>query len=445
MRKDEIIQILQSWNLWQGELISGVVRPSYFAKLKQFLRDQQVVTITGPRRAGKSYIMRQAMADLVKSGVPPANILMVNFEDSRFEGLDVRLLDQIYETYLEFHAPQGEKYVFLDEVHLIPQWEKWVRRMHELKLARVVVSGSNIELLSREFGTALTGRHLDLDVLPLSFSEYLAFNNYIVRYQKDSVLDVVTIKGHLRKYLEHGTFPEVVLSESKREILLNYFDDILYKDVIRRFRIRKEEGLKALFKYYLSNPSSHVTFTSLSKFLTLSHDSIERFSGYLEQVYAVSLVKYFSFKVGEQEKSPRKVYAYDTGLCNAVGFRFSDNWGKLAENVVFLELKRRQQNNPQIEIYYWKCDKEKEVDFIVKEGLRPNELIQVCWDAGALKTRERETKSLLKAMAEFDLKEGLVITDDEETDLKEGDVMIRFVPLWKWLLREEGVFAPHIP
>src|SRR3989338_9085470 len=290
MRKDEILQILQPWNLWQGEPIRGVVRPAYFTRLKQFLRDNQVVTITGPRRSGKSYIMRQVMADLVNHGVPPANILMVNFEDSRFENLDVQSLDQIHETYLEFHAPKGEKYIFLDEIHLVPKWEKWVRRMHELKLAKVVVSGSNTELLSREFGTVLTGRHLDLKVLPLSFSEYMAFNNYVVQSRGNSVLDTVTIKGYLRKYLEHGSFPEVVLSESKKEILLNYFDDILYKDVIRRFKIRKEEGLKALFKYYLSNPSSHVTFTSLSKFLTLSHDSIERFSGYLEQVYAVSLV-----------------------------------------------------------------------------------------------------------------------------------------------------------
>ncbi|HBR15675.1 MAG TPA: ATPase [Candidatus Omnitrophica bacterium] len=442
MRKDEILQILQPWNLWQGEPIRGVVRPAYFTRLKQFLRDNQVVTITGPRRSGKSYIMRQVMADLVNHGVPPANILMVNFEDSRFENLDVQSLDQIHETYLEFHAPKGEKYIFLDEVHLVPKWEKWVRRVHELKLAKVVVSGSNTELLSREFGTVLTGRHLDLKVLPLSFSEYMAFNNYVVQSRGNSVLDTVTIKGYLRKYLEHGSFPEVVLSESKKEILLNYFDDILYKDVIRRFKIRKEEGLKALFKYYLSNPSSHVTFTSLAKFLNLSHDSIERFSGYLEQVFAASFVKYFSYKVGEQEKNARKVYAYDTGLCNAVGFRFSDNWGKLAENVVFLELKRRQQNTPQMEIYYWKCDRDKEVDFAVKDGLSVVELIQVCWDVSALKTRERETKNLLKAMAQFDLKEGLIITDDEETELKSGDCFVRFVPLWKWLLREEGVLGP---
>jgi len=427
--------------MWQGEQQSGIIRPSYFTKIKQFLRDNHVVTITGPRRAGKSYIMRQVMSDLLKTGVPGSNILMVNFEDSRFESLDVQLLDQIYETYIEFHTPVGEKYIFLDEVHLVPRWEKWARRMHELKLAKVVVSGSNSELLSREFGTALTGRHLDLHVLPLSFSEYLAFKNYAVHHRKENILDVVTIKGHLRKYIEYGSFPEVVLSESKKEILLNYFDDILYKDVIRRFKIRKEEGLKALFKYYLSNPSSHVTFTSLGKFLTLSHDSIERFSGYLEQVYAISPVKYFSYKVGEQEKNPRKVYAYDTGLCNAVGFRFSDNWGRLAENIVFLGLKRRQQNNPQMDIYYWKCDKEKEVDFIIKETFRPGELIQVCWDASAVKTRDRETRSLLKAMAEFNLKDGFIITDDEEAEQHEGDFVIRYIPLWKWLLREEGVLS----
>ena len=225
-----------------------------------------------------------------------------------------------------------------------------------------------------------------------------------------------------------------MLSDLKKETLLNYFEDIINKDLLRRFRIRKAEGLKALVKFYLSNPSAHVTFTSLAKSLKISQESVEKFSGYLEQAYAISFLKRFSFKVKEQEKSPRKVYAVDTGLCNAVGFRFNENSGKLAENVVFLELKRRRLASPEFEIFYWKDDQHREVDFVIKEGLKVTGLIQVCWDTTALKTREREIKGLLKALTAFKLNKALVITDDEESEEKVKDAIIKFVPLWKWLL-----------
>ncbi len=436
MNKNDMIAVLQDWNGWQKTLPAGVERPDYLLKLRKFLRSDQVITIMGPRRAGKSFIMRQAAAGLVSEGVPPGDILMVNLEDPRFVDLNVQMLERIYQTYLEFLAPKGKPYIFLDEVQEITGWEKWVRMMHELSKAKIVVSGSNANLLSRELGTVLTGRHLDLNVLPLSFKEYLMFNNAALRGPMDVLGRGAEIRGFLRKYIENGAFPEVVLTESKRETLLNYFEDIIHKDLLRRFRIRKAEGLKALVKFYFSNPAAHVTFTSIGRSLKISQESVERFSGYLEQAYALSFLKRFSFKVREQEKSPRKVYAVDTGLCNAVGFRFNENFGKLAENIVFLELKRRQLANPRFEVFYWKDDQHREVDFVIKEGLKVDGLVQVCWDAGALKTREREIKSLLKASAALKLNKALVITDDEEGEEKIKDITIKFVPLWKWLINE---------
>lgn len=441
MNKNDIMAVLQDWNMWQKNFPAGFERGEYLSKLMKFLRSNQVVTVMGPRRAGKSFIMRQAAAGLISSGVTPNDILIVNFEDPRLVDLDVQLLDRIYQTYREFLAPRGKPYIFLDEVQEIAGWEKWVRMMHELSKAKIVVSGSNANLLSRELGTVLTGRHLDLNILPLSFREYLTFNNVVLRNSLDILERSVEIRGLLRKYLESGAFPEVVLSDLKKETLLNYFEDIINKDLLRRFRIRKAEGLKALVKFYLSNPSAHVTFTSLAKSLRISQESVEKFSGYLEQAYAISFLKRFSFKVKEQEKSPRKVYAVDTGLCNAVGFRFNENSGKLAENVVFLELKRRQASSPEFEIFYWKNDQHREVDFVIKEGLKVNGLIQVCWDTGVLKTREREIKSLLKALAAFKLNKALVITDDEESEEKAKDAIIKFVPLWKWLLFGENLPA----
>lgn len=222
--------------------------------------------------------------------------------------------------------------------------------------------------------------------------------------------------------------------QKKSQILLNYFEDILNKDVIKRFKIRKIEQLNNLAKFYLSNISSLVTFSSLEKSLKFSADTIEKFSGYLEDAYILFFLKRSSFKIKEQQKSPRKVYAVDTGLANTIGFRFTQNLGRLAENLVFLELKRKEILQPQLELYYWKDVHHREVDFLIKKSLRVEELIQVCWDVTESRTKNREIRTLLKAMDEFRLKRGLVITEDFELEEDFNGKKIKYTPLWKWFL-----------
>lgn len=434
MDKSELITILEDWNFWKKDQASGIVRKEYLEKLKALLSSGQVVTITGPRRAGKSFIMRQMAKELLSSGVQKEDVLMVNFEDPRYTELSLNLMEQVFMVYQEFVNPSGAPYLFLDEVQEVLTWEKWVRMMHELRKAKIVVSGSNAKLLSKELGTLLTGRHLDLTVFPLSFSEYLSFNKIDVSDRLSVVSKQPQIKGALRTFLEWGAFPEVVLSGQKKEILLNYFEDIVNKDLLRRFKIRKAQALRALVKFYLSNAATLSTFTSAGKSLSISSDTVEKFSGYLEDVYLVFFLRRFSYKVREQEKSPRKVYSIDTGLSNTVGFRFSENAGRLAENAVFLELKRRQSLNPALELFYWKDEHHREVDFLIKEDTRVRELIQVCWDINNEKTKQRELRSLLKAMDEFDITEAVVITDEAGPTEEIKGKKIKFVPLWKWLL-----------
>lgn len=434
MDKTELISILQDWNFWKQDLETGVPRQDYLAKIKNLLGTNQVLTVTGPRRAGKSYLMRQTAKGLVQEGIQKNNILMVNFEDPRFTGLDVKLLEQIYDTYLEFLQPKLPVYLFLDEVQEIEGWEKWVRYMHELKKAKIVVSGSNAKLLSRELGTLLTGRHLDATIFPLSFREFLAFNHILLKDKLDIVQLKIEIKGLLRKYLEFGSFPEVGLSDAKKEILLNYFEDLVNKDLLRRFKIRKPQELKALVKYYLSNTATLTTFNSLEKFLKISATTIEKFSNYLEQVYLIFFLKRFSFKVREQEKNPKKVYAIDTGLSNSVGFKFSENIGRLAENIVFLELRRGLAFHPERELYYWKDIHHREVDFVIKEGTKITELIQVSWNVEDSRTKERELRSLVKAMHELNVEHATVVTEDYEGEEEFKGQTIQFIPLWKWLL-----------
>lgn len=438
MSKIELIEILKDWNLWDKEQQTGMPRPQYLSTLNRLISgSKHVVVVTGARRAGKSFLMKQAASSLALSSTRKENVLFVNLEDPRFTQLDLKLLDQIYEAYLEFISPSGEIYIFLDEVQEIDRWERWVRAMHELQKARIIVSGSNARLLSRELGTLLTGRHLDLTVFPLSFREFLTFNSVTVNGEFDFIGNRIEVQSMLRKYLEWGSFPEVALAEQKKLILLGYFEDLVNKDLLRRFRIRKQQELRALVKFYLSNVASLVTFTSASKFLRMSADTIEKFSGYLEQAYLLFFLKRFSFKVREQEKSPRKVYSIDTGLSNAIGFRFSENTGRLAENIVFIELKRRQTFTPDLELFYWKDIHHREVDFVLKEGTKVTQLIQVCWNVEDPKTKERETRSLAKAIDELKAQDALVITEEYEGEEKVRDHSIRFMPLWKWLIRDQ--------
>lgn len=435
MDKNDLLGILNDWNFWEKDLNSGVSRDSYLDVLNEMVPSQQVKIITGARRSGKSFIMRQMAKNLMASGVDKKNILIVNFEDPGFVDLNTKLLQQIFDTYLESQSPEGRVYVFLDEVQEIPRWEKWVRKAQELDVANMVISGSNSRLLSGELATVLTGRHLDVTVMPLSFKEFLNFRNLEIKNNSSLIGKDMEVKKLLQEFLEFGSFPIVVLEkEKKNEILLNYYDDTVNRDLIRRYKIRKTEKLRSLIKFYLSNISSPITFASSGEFLKMSAETTERFSDYLEASYLVFFLKRFSYKFKEQEKSPRKVYAVDTGVANTIGFRFSSNLGKLAENIVFLELKRRSYLNPFLEIYYWKSLADEEVDFIVKEDTKVKTLIQVCWSVADMNTKKRETKALLKAMDEFKLDKGLIITEDFEGEEEYAGKKIQYVSLRRWLL-----------
>jgi len=189
-----------------------------------------------------------------------------------------------------------------------------------------------------------------------------------------------------------------------------------------------------MIKYYLSNASSLFTFKSIERSLEMSVTSVKNYTDYSEQAYLTFSLKRFSFKVREQEKSPRKIYAVDTGLSNVVGFRFSDNMGRLAENAVFMELKRRQAINSALDIFYWKDIRHREVDFVVKDGLKVNQLIQVCWNMSHEKTRNREMRSLARAMEELKVDKASIITEETEGEENIKGKKVKVTPLWKWLL-----------
>ncbi|MDP2656605.1 MAG: ATP-binding protein [bacterium] len=427
MMKDELLGILNEWNFWNQKRDVGIKRPFYLEKMKDFSQTGQVVVLSGARRSGKSTLMLQYTADLIAGGLDAKNTLYINFEDSRFSGeLTLALLQQIYDVYRAELAPDTPN-IFIDEIQLIPGWERFVRAIHERKEATLFVSGSNAQMLSDEFGASLTGRHLMIEVFPLDFSEFLAFHDI---YLKNN-LEIVSKKGIIQKFFEEyllfGGFPKVVLSQEKQEILRQYFDDVLARDIVGRYHVRNTVTLKALAQYYETNISSLMTYSSVRKFLKTPLATVQRFSGYYTYAYLIFFVKKFAYSLKEQEVNPRKVYSIDTGLRNAVSGGMIPDKGKLYENCVYLELLRKHGNN----VFYW-SDKV-ECDFVVKEsdGMHA---YQVVYAMSHASTREREFAGLASALKSFDLKEGVIVTGEEE-GLEEYDgKIIHLVPLWKWLL-----------
>ena len=206
---------------------------------------------------------------------------MINFEDKRFVDFYPKLLDEVYESYLEFLKPDKTPFVFLDEVHNVPKWERWVRTMHELKKMKIVISGSSSKLLAGELASVMTGRHLDVLIFPLSFREFLYFKNLEIKDELDLISNKLGVKRVLNEYIEFGGFPEVVLNKEKKQLLLTYFDDILTKDIEKRYGLREGNKLRSLARFYLTNISNTITFNSIRKFLNTTTNTIEKFSSYL--------------------------------------------------------------------------------------------------------------------------------------------------------------------
>ncbi len=427
MQKDRIIEILDEWNFWSRTPDTGIPRDEYFQRLENLINTRQVVFITGVRRSGKSTLMKQYIKRKIEGGEDKKNFFYINFEEPKFiDDLTLEFLNESFEAYLEIVQPSSMPNLFLDEVQHVKGWERFVRALHEKGSANIFVSGSSASLLSRELGTSLTGRHVDMRVYPLTFKEFLEFNNLKFKTRLEMLANKMKIKQTLREYLASGGFPRVVLSQEKGELLGRYFDDIILRDVAERYGIKKIDKLRSLAKYYLTNIASPSSFRKVANFIGLSLDSVERFSYYLKDAYLVFFINKYSYSLKEQEINPKKVYAIDHGLRNLVGFKFSEDMGKLYENAVFLELQRNGE-----EIYYY--TNKHECDFLIKNGNHITSALQVCYSITE-ENKERELGGMLKALKEFNLDEGTIITEDIESVEKHGNKTVNFVPLWKWLL-----------
>ncbi len=423
------IQNLNESNPWWTkktvpEELMGVARPDYDLLLKS-MGTKEVVIITGVRRSGKSTLMYRMIDDLLKKGVAPEQILFVNLEDSR---LSKNSLDDIYSAYRENVNPAGKAYVFLDEIHKRERWESWIRRHYDIQSnCKFVVSGSCSYLLKKEYSTLLTGRNLTFEVFPLSFREFLSFKRTkldLDKLKKGLLLekDRHFVLNVFNEYVNYGGFPAVFFEDAdfKTKLLAQYFDDIVYKDIVDRYNLNAQK-VRDLALYLMTNFTGFVSLRNLRNTLGLSYETINDYVSHFKEAFLFFTMEHFSYSMKEQKTRPSKIYCIDNGLRNAVAFRFSKDEGKLAENLVFLTLKMRQAS-----LFYWKDAGE--VDFVIKNANQSLTAINVSY---ANEIDERETKALKEFKSKFSKTgELLIITRDLEK--KEGG--IHFIPLWKWLL-----------
>ncbi|MHA1659067.1 MAG: ATP-binding protein, partial [Promethearchaeota archaeon] len=323
--------------------------------------------------------------------------------------------------------PDEKPFIFFDEIQVIPKWEKWVRKIRDLEIAHIFITGSSSKLLSREYGTSLTGRHITQVLFPLSFKEYLRFKNFKIPKNEADIHDKkIWLRKHFQEFLINGGFPEFVLSENI-ELLKNYFEDILYKDVILRHEIRDVNLLRKIANYCLTNLSQSLSYNSLKNLFKISLDTARSYLSYLEESFMIFQVSIFSYSLKIQEVNPKKVYCIDNGLRNAISFKFSKDEGKLAENLIFIELKRRGK-----EIYYWKG--KNEVDFIVKERDDSLKALNITYTDEITK---REIEGLKEFKEKFSSQVVKLIILTKNIEKKKNGIV--YIPIWKWLISSEDI------
>jgi predicted AAA+ superfamily ATPase len=376
-----------------------------------------IIIISGVRRCGKSTLLR-----LLKTN----DAYYVNFDDERFIDFEVRDFQGMYELLI---ALFGERGIFLfDEIQNISGWERFVRRLHN-DGKKVYVTGSNASMLSNEFGTHLTGRHISLSLFPFSFGEFLSLKGKGVRSTgRVTSNEKSLIKGLFAEYLLQGGFPEF-LATQKEEYLKAIYESILYRDIITRHRLTGEKALKETVYYAASNLGKEISFNAIKNATGLtSATSVKDYFEYLEDSFMVFLVSRYDFSLKKQIYYNKKVYFVDPALARVIGFRVSEDAGRMLENVVFLFLKQRYSN-----VYFHK--ETFECDFLIREGARITKAIQVTYSLK--KNRQREIEGLAEAMARYKLKEGTILTNDAEEELKIGKHKIHVQPAWKWLIENE--------
>ncbi len=392
--------------------------------LLSHLSHPNILAILGVRRCGKSTLALQ----LVRG----KKFAYINFDDERLYGMGPDELDGILEAFYSLYGKDID-YLIFDEIQNIKQWELFINRLRRTK--RLIITGSNANLLSGDLATHLTGRYVDYYLLPLSFREFIKLNGQAVyegktltTYERSNVMNL------LETYIKTGGFPEATLVS--RAILPRIYKDILIKDGILHFNIRKRKTFSDLARYLISNRSCEFTYSKLGRILGISN--VHTVKDYVEYLCDTNLLFYlerYSSKLKSQFLSPKKAYCIDTGMAASIGFNTSENMGHTIENLVAVELMRRNwQGDLQCEMFYWKDEVQHEVDFVIRKGMLTRSLIQVCYSIEDPVTRKRELRGLVKASMDLDCDDLSIITWNTKEKIEFEGKEIRVLPLFEWLM-----------
>ena len=359
--------------------------------------------ITGIRRCGKSTFFNQLLEKQKKG-------LYLNFEDPRLNNFEFADFLKVEKIMQDIHKNKG--IYFFDEIQNIPKWENFVRYLVDKK-QKVVITGSNADILSRDLGTKLTGRHLPHELFPFSFSEFI-----LMKRRKSNI-------ASFKEYFKIGGFPEFIKKEIP-SILHELLSDVVMKDIAIKLGIKNTELLNKIAIYLISNVGKEFLYNSLKKIFNIkSVQTVIDYISYFENAYIIFVISKFDYSYKKQLVNPKKVYSIDNGLSNFNSISFSSDRGKMLENLVFINLRRRFK-----EIFYFK--KEHECDFVIKDKEKLIKAVQVCYNIND-ENMKRELDGLKEAMTEFKLKKGTIITYDQEDDFSHDGFEIKLIPAWKWL------------
>ncbi len=396
---------------------------------RQYLLEENVnYCFVGIRRTGKSYLMYQQIKQLESKGVPLSQIVYVNFEDERLLETKVTDLNTILEIGLEMSGSTNKPYLFLDEIQNINGWEKFVRRIADMKY-RINITGSNSKMLSSEIASTLGGRFIIMNVYPYSFTEYLTANhrekNYLDVISTQDRADVLSLYN---EYVTFGAFPELVDIKNKRAFLSSIYQTIYLGDIITRNKISNDFAIKLILKKIAESVTKPLSFSRLTNILkntgmAIGKQTVINYVGYMTDSYLLFTLQNYAAKLVDKETSP-KYYFMDTGL---LGLMLLDSKSAQLENLVAIELIRRYgvenvfffENNVEIDFY------------IPSESLAIQVSLQVLDD---IDKKERETRAFAKLNNFIPDSKCILITNSEETNLEYDGIDIEVIPIWKWLL-----------
>ena len=368
----------------------------------ELLQNPLIKLITGPRRVGKS-----VFALLMLQG---KNFAYLNFDDNQLlekwdEDLAMSALDDVYPDY---------DFMLLDEIQNLPDWDLWVSKLYR-RGKNLIITGSNAKMLSSEMATVLTGRYLQIEMLPFSLEETMSWKNISTDRAEQAAQAIMLADDYMR----NGGYPETIPSRSiTKSYLSTLFDSILLKDVAQRHKVRNTTDLYNLATYLLSNFCNPISANELAGELGLSSvATTKKFCDYLNEPYLFFYLPRFNNKLKLMNKAPKKVYVVDNGFVQSTAFNLSENLGRLLENQVFVELLRRGYIPGQT-LFYYRTRNDKEVDFVTRKGAKVEQLIQVCYDMTSEKTRKRELDALAEAAEELHCDNLLIITNSQEEKIE---------------------------